>query len=199
MHWVDEKLLQTFIRALDEGTLILEHRCKWEDKLKMDFKAVQTLCFLGVIFLFTNTVYCLSKPTIIRLLPRHVSACMCHLQGVYWVLSPLKTSEVHGLLKYTSWGWHGTAETCLSGNSAFYWQVKVYCQNGSSRNKMCTFLSWLRTRVQWLERNKCSVSINGGLFIDQILKECVLNAVRSSSAILYPLLGFLFTHCSYYN
>jgi hypothetical protein len=46
-----------------------------------NFKAVYTVNLLNSIASFTKKFHYLSKNTIIRLLPRHVSALLCHLSG----------------------------------------------------------------------------------------------------------------------
>ena len=47
-----------------------------------NFKVVHTLHFLDSISLFTNKMQYLSKNTIVRLLPVHILALVCHIQGL---------------------------------------------------------------------------------------------------------------------
>ena len=44
-----------------------------------------------------NKMHYLSKNTIIRLQPRHVPSPLCHFQGVYSAMSPVKTTAVNAV------------------------------------------------------------------------------------------------------
>ena len=50
----------------------------------INFKTAHIVHLADNISLFTTKMHYLSKYTIVKLLPRHVSALMCHLQGAFY-------------------------------------------------------------------------------------------------------------------